>query len=204
MNTRLLSRSLLTLVPLAALTLAGCSSTPTPPPGQATSAVSYQPGVPGGVRVETRTVTANVSDTDAAARKVTLLTSDGEKTTVKCGPEVINFDQIREGDQLKVKLAEELVIYLADAGAPQQAGGASVVALAAPGAKPGGVAVDTIQVTAKVTAIDPLGRNATLQLPDGSIRRVAVRPDVDLTQRRVGEKVVLRYTEALAISVEKP
>ena len=51
-------------------------------------------------------MTATVTGIDAASRKVTLVTPEGKKTTVKCGPEVINFDQIRVGDQLKVTVTE--------------------------------------------------------------------------------------------------
>jgi hypothetical protein len=63
---------------------------------------------------------------------------------------------------------------------------------------------DTVQVTATVTAIDLKAHKATLQFTDGTTRTIAVRKDVDLTQRKVGEQVVIRSTEALAISVEKP
>jgi hypothetical protein len=45
---------------------------------------------------------------------------------------------------------------------------------------------------------------ATLQFEDGSTKTVAVRPDVDLNKRKVGDKVVIRITEALAIRVVKP
>ena len=88
--------------------------------------------------------------------------------------------------------------------APPSDGGATLVALAPQGAKPGGMMANTVQVTAKVTAIDLQHHRATLQLPDGTTHTVAVRPDVDLTQRKVGEEVVIRCTEALALSVEKP
>ncbi len=154
--------------------------------------------------METHTLTANVTDLDADTRKVTLVNSDGDKTTVKCGPEVINFDQIRVGDQLKVRVTEQLVAYLADAGASWGDGSATTVDLAPEGAKPGGIIADTVQVTAKVVAIDLNHHKATLQFPDGTTRTVAVRPDVDLRQRRVGEEVVIRVTEMLALSVEKP
>jgi phage baseplate assembly protein gpV len=149
-------------------------------------------------------MTATVTDIDAAKRKVTLVTSDGEKTTVKCGPEVINFDQIRVGDQLKATVTEELAVAMAAEGAPPSDGGAAVVALAPKGAKPGGIVANTVQVTAKVTAIDLKHHKATLQFPDGTSKTVAVRPDVDLTQRKVGEEVVIRTTEAVALSVQKP
>lgn len=202
MNTTLLKRSVIALTPAAMLALASCASNPPAP--ETSSSVAYRPGVPGGVRVETHKVTANVTDIDAAKRKVTLRNSDGDKMTVKCGPEVINFDQIRVGDQLKVTVTEELVAYLAAAGASPSDGSAGVVALAPKGAKPGGIIADTVQVTAKVTAIDLQHHKATLQFPDGATRTVAVRPDVDLTRRHVGEEVVIRISEMLAISVERP
>ena len=60
-----------------------------------------------------------------------------------------------------------------------------------------------MQVAATVTAIDLKRHRATLEFADGTTHTVDVRPDVDLTQRKVGEKVVIRATESLAISVEK-
>jgi len=204
MNTNNLKWSLIALTPAVVIALASCSSTPSTPTVQTTSAASFQQGVPGGVVVETHKMTATVTGIDAANRKVTLVTPDGKKTPIKCGPEVINFDQIRVGDQLKVMVTEELAVQMAAEGAPPSDGAATVVALAPKGAKPGGIVANTVQVTAKVTAIDLKHHKATLQFPDGTTRTVAVRKDVDLTQRKVGEEVAIRTTEAVAISVEKP
>lgn len=53
-------------------------------------------------------------------------------------------------------------------------------------------------------AIDAANRRATLQFEDGSTHTFAVRPDVDLAKRKVGDKVVIRLTEALALTVQKP
>jgi len=78
------------------------------------------------------------------------------------------------------------------------------VALAPKGAKPGGVMAETTQVTAKVTAIDVAHRKATLHFEDGSTRTVAVRPDVELGKRKIGDRVIIRVTDALAIKVRKP
>ena len=194
----------LTLLPAALLTFTSCSSTSSKPARETTSSAAYQQGVPGGVVVETHNITATVTGIDAASRIVTLVTPDGKKTPIKCGTEVINFDQIRVGDQLKVTVTEELTVQMAAEGAPPNDGAVTVVALAPKGAKPGGIVANTVQVTAKVTAIDLKHHKATLQFPDGTTRTVAVRKDVDLTQRKVGEKVAIRTTEAVAISVEKP
>jgi hypothetical protein len=200
MKINIVKFTVLTLLPAGLLALTSCSSTPE---GQGTTVVAAEKGVPGGVMVETYQLNATVTGIDAATRKVTFVTPDGKKTTVKAGPDVVNFDQIHVGDQLKFTVSEELVVYLAS-GAPPADGAAGLVALAPKGAKPGVLMANTVQVTAKVTAIDLKHHKATLQLPDGTAKTVAVRPDVDLTQRKVGEEVVIRITEAFAILVEKP
>ena len=201
MKTNLLKWSVTTLTPAAVLALTSCSSTPKTEP---TTTAVYQQGVPGGIVVETYKNSATVTGIDAANRKVTLVTPDGRKETFKAGPEVVNFDQIRVGDQVKATLAQQLVVYMAKDNPPASDGEAALVALAPKGAKPGGLLANTVQVIAKVTAIDLKRHKATLRFPDGTTKTFAVRKDVDLTQRQVGEEVVIRATEALAISVEKP
>jgi hypothetical protein len=201
MNRNILNWAGPALLSAGVLALTSCSSTPA---DQKTTGAAYQEGVPGGVVVETTKETATVTAIDTASRKVTLVTPAGKKDTVTCGPEVINFDQIHVGDQVKITLTEQLAVYMATAGAPPSDGGAAVVVLAPKGAKPGGLVAHTVQVTAKVTAIDLKHHKATLQFPDGTTKTFAVRKDVDLTKRQIGEEVVLRTTEALAISVEKP
>jgi translation elongation factor P/translation initiation factor 5A len=204
MKTNILKWSVISLAPAAMLALASCSSNSSTPAGLTSSSAVYQPGVPGGVMVDTFKMTATVTRIDADKRKVTLLTRDGKETIVKCGPEVINFDQIRVGDQLKIRVTQELAVAMGTAGASSSDGGAEMVALAPKGAMPGGMMAGTVQATAKVTAIDLKHHKATLLLPDGTSKTFAVRPDVDLTQRKVGEEVMLRFTEAMAISVERP
>jgi hypothetical protein len=201
MNINIVKLTATLIAPVAMLVLTSCTSAPS---GKRASAAAYQPGVPGGVRVQAIEETAIVTAVDAATRKVTLATSDGKKSTVKAGPEVVNFAQIAVGDQVKVAIVEELVVYLKAKGELSADGQASAIALAPLGAKPGGAIADTIQVTAKVTAIDLKNHRATLQFPDGSSRTVAVRDDVDLAKRSIGEEVVIRSTEAVAIRVVKP
>ena len=172
--------------------------------GVTAGAASVAKGLPGGVVVQTHRLTATITAIDKANRRLMLLSPDGIKQTVKVGREAVNFDQIRVGDQLTVTVAEELVVSVVGEGESPAAGAADLVVLAPKGAKPGGLVATAQQVTAKVVAIDREQRQATLQFEDGTTRTVAVRPDVDLGKRQVGDKVVIRITEALAISVEKP
>lgn len=164
----------------------------------------YVEGVPGGYRSQTVEVKATVKGISSASRKVTFVSADGVEKTVKAGPNVINFDQIRVGDQIKITLTQEIVVQMAGKGTMPNDATAVVVAGAPKGDKPGGLIAEATQVTATVKAIDPEKRTATLQYEDGSTRTFAVRGDLDLTKRQIGEQVVIRVTEMLAVSIEKP
>ena len=43
-----------------------------------------------------------------------------------------------------------------------------------------------------------------LQFPDDSSKTFTLRSDVDLNKQAVGQEVIIRTTDAMAISVEKP
>jgi hypothetical protein len=183
------------------LAFSSCSSTPA---GEGATLVAAEKGVPGGTVVETYKVTATVTAIDAATRKVTLVTPDGKKNTVTAGPDVVNFGQIQVGDQVKATVAEQLVVFVRRLGEPSNDGAAAAVALAPVGAKPGVLMANTVEVTAKVEALDPEHRKATLRFPDGTSKTLTVRKDVDMTKGKIGDDIVFRTTEALAITVEKP
>lgn len=185
------------------LALTACSTPTPPPPAMGGSAVAFQEGVPGGVIVATLDVSARVTAIDKDNRKVTLLRSDGKQSVVKLGPDVVNFDQIMVGDLVKANVTEELVIFLEDEAAPAKEGAAGMVALAPKGARPGGLVAEVQQVTATVVGIDQTNRTATLRFEGGTTETFSVRDDIDLSQRKVGDRVVFRVTEMIAISVEK-
>jgi len=188
------------LLPAALFTLTSCSSTSTPPPPVGSGRITYTKGVPGGKLVQTVKMTATVTAIDQAKRKATLLASDGKKFTVKVGPEAVNFDQIRVGDHVIADVTEKVVVSLDDKASPSGQGAATVVAQA----PKGGLAAETTQFTATVIAIDLEKRTATLQFEDGITQTFSVRDDVDLSRRKVGERLVFRVTEMIAIWVEKP
>jgi Cu/Ag efflux protein CusF len=196
-----LKSTVLALLPATLLAFSSCS---TEPKHEGVGLEIIQPGEPGGVRVKTYKETARVTGIDKATRKVTLVTKDGAKSTVKAGPEVANFDQLEVGDQVKATVTEQLVVFARNAGEPAGDGAAAALTLAPLGAKPGGLLVNTEEVTAKVKSIDLKHQKATLLFPDGTSHTFKVRPDVDLTKHAAGEDVVFRATEAVAISVEKP
>jgi len=194
----------LVLFPAVFFIILTACATPAPPPqAKGETTVTAAEGVPGGVVVNTVEVHARVVSVDQKKRKATLMDETGEKFTVKVGPEAVNFDQVKKGDLLKVVLTEELVIFLDEEGTETGDAGAGVVALAPKGAKPGGVVAGTVQVVGTIVSIDAKSRTATLRFEDDSTKVFPVRDDIDLSQRKAGERVVFQITEMVAISVEK-
>ncbi|VGO12464.1 hypothetical protein PDESU_01017 [Pontiella desulfatans] len=165
--------------------------------------VGMAEGVPGGVVVSTLEIQAKVVGIDYQAREVALLLPGGIVEVIAVGPEAVNFNQIKKGDMVEAVVTEELVIAMGSSDAELGDGEEAVVVAAAEGEQPGAIAIDTVRETAVVVALDGLSRTASLMFEDGSITTVAVRDDIDLTQHRLGEKIVFESTQMVAISVEK-
>lgn len=179
MNANKLSRSILPLLPVALLALTSCSSTDTSPPPVGSGRITYTKGVPGGEVVQTVKTTAIVGRIDPAKRLVTLRVPNRNEFTVTAGREVVNLEQIGVADQVIATVVEKLVASLDQESTASDG------------------------LTTEVTAIDSSKRTATLRFDDGTTRTFPVRDDLDLSRHKVGEKIVFRFTERIAIRIEK-
>jgi carbon starvation protein CstA len=180
-------------------TLASCASKP-PPPSEETTVIESRDGA---AIVETFQGTATVAAINFDTRKVTLLFSDARQATYKADKQVVNFDQIKVGDQVKATVIEELAVFLRKGEPRPSTGVGAAVALTPLGARPGIVVADSTEVTATVTAVDTKARTVRLQFLDGTRKTVKVGKSVDLTKVRPGDGVTAQLTEAVAIVVEK-
>jgi hypothetical protein len=170
----------------------------------ATTTMKKHAGESGTITVMTATATATVQAVDTDKRTVTLKMPDGKEKMFKLGKDVKNFDKIKVGDKVKATYVEELAVYLSKAGPPPGAEGVSEVMLAPKGSMPGAVTADTIEMTAKVKSINSKKRTVTLIGPEGNTKTLKVPKTVNLKQVKKGDDVTVRYTEALALKVEKP
>ena len=162
-----------------------------------------QEGVPGGVTTEVEEIRAVVSAIDHAKRTFTLQDAQGHRRTLQAVPEMVNFPQLKVGDKVKATVTVERVIYLQEPDAVATPdGGAALLATAPAGSKPGMLMADTVEVTARVKAIDTTQHTATLEFADGSSKVVKVRPDVALKTEYLNRQVVIRLTSAFAVGVE--
>ena len=83
-------------------------------------------------------------------------------------------------------------------------GFAALLAACAPGTAPLTLS-DTVQASATVESVDAATRRVRLLRPDGRAMVVQAGPSVrNFEQLRAGDRVTVRYTEALAAEVVKP
>ena len=70
---------------------------------------------------------------------------------------------------------------------------------------PAGIEINTIDVSATVQAIDRENRAVTLKRADGRLVKTNVDESVKAFDTlKVGDTVHVRYTQAVAVAVEKP
>jgi hypothetical protein len=168
------------------------------------TSTAYREGVPGGTWVESYRVPVTVAAVDPSSRKVTLVASDHSRNTFTAGPDFNGFDQLQVGDQIQAAVARELVVFLRQHGLPPSADTSVAKSLVQEGDQPGVLKTDTVEKTAKVTAISPYRGEATLQFADGTTHNITVRRDVNLWNAKVGEEVVIRTRSAVVLNLEKP
>ena len=150
-------------------------------------------------------LTAEVVGIDRVDRTLMLLGPKGKVVAVEVSHAARNFDQIDVGDQVKIEFYESVALYLGQSGQKPEASAGMVVARAAKGAMPAGVEVEAVDVSATVQAIDRPNRTVTLKGADGKLVTTKVDKSVKAFDTlKVGDSVHARYTEAVAISVEKP
>jgi hypothetical protein len=148
--------------------------------------------------------TATVEAIDHATRIVTLKGPKGNSVTFKASDEVRNLAQVKAGDEVKFAYYESLAVRVLNKGeAFPAASESSEAARAKKGDMPSGVVGKEMTANVTITAIDKATKTATLKREDGkSVTLTPLRPE-KLDEVKVGDRLVLTYTEAVAIKVEK-
>jgi hypothetical protein len=164
------------------------------------AAPAEQPRV---VKERAAVMTATVQAIDLNTRIVTLKGPKGEVRDIKVGEEAVNLPQVKVGDLVTVKYYESLAIEVIKPGTVSGAGEKSAIVRAKPGEMPGGMAARQSTVTATVTAIDKKKGTISLKGPEGKTVVAKAEDPKNLDKVKVGDELMITYTEALAISVEK-
>ena len=200
MKTKTYKLAMLALMPAAMLTLSGCWTAPTD-----ISAPTGSPSLVGStIVVETFKTHMMVQSINASKRQVVLRCKDGTSVACKAGPQVVNFDQIQVGDRVKATVANEFGIFLVKNGPLPSAGAGIVVDEAGKGALPGGIVLETKDITARVISYDRSYRLLTLEYADGHTKAFKIPLHSEMMKVQKGDDVVVRTAESMAVRIEKP
>jgi hypothetical protein len=205
-------RALPVLGCLLAAALTACSSEhkakePAPAAAAAPKTPAAAPQEPLTVRDSIdATVTAKVKAVDHATRVVTLRDDAGHEETFVVDKAVRRLDEVSVGDSVKASYKASLLAELRPPTAEEaahplaavEAGGRSPQ-----GAAPAAGAAQAFRVVTTVEAVDVPNMRVTLRGPMGDLAVVKGRNPENVKRLKVGDTIVITYTEAMVLSLEK-
>ena len=159
---------------------------------------------PGGIAIATVQVTATVTSVDQAKRTVTLKMPNGATRTFKVHKDVASFQQLKTGDKIQATLLEALAVVVRKSKERPGVSETTRVMLMPKGASPTMVEADTWRITGRIQSVDTSNRTVTVTGPNQRSRVFKVGPNVNLSKLKAGDDIIVRFTEALAISLHKP
>jgi hypothetical protein len=167
--------------------------------GAYSGALAQKPVTQGAAVTETATIVA----IDSTNRLVTLKDKDGITDTIQVGPDMKRFSELKVGDVVTFRYYESVVYAIQKPGdkAPAPATGGLVRGT---GPKPGGTLSEQLTAVVTIQAIDAKTPSVTIKTEDGNVMSFRIEDPKNLTGVKVGDRVQITYTRALAISVEAP
>ena len=151
-------------------------------------------------------VRAKVVEIDQKSRIATLQGPKGNIVIVDVPADVKNLEQVRAGDDLVFRYAAAVLAKLEKvrgAGGIRETVETTEKASAPAGAMPGTAGRRTVDILAKVSAVNTKARTVTLR---GATRTVTlpVPQDTDIKAFKVGDDVRATIIEAAVLNVERP
>ncbi len=152
------------------------------------------------------TLTASVEAIDPATREMTLKGPLGDTATFTVDKRVKRLDEVKVGDLVRadyyISIAAEVRKPTAEE-AKHPLAVLDAAAKAPPGTEPAAGGLRRFKVVTTIEGLDRPTQTVTVKGPRGNYLTARVADPSRLTQVRIGETVVITYTEALAISLEK-
>lgn len=152
------------------------------------------------VAVQETEAVVTVTKVDKAARTVTFRGPKGGVATLDVPREAQNLDQVKPGQQYRLKYVEAVAVEIRKGGAPAAAE-SEQVKLAPKGAKPGGTIVRTQHLAGVVDAVDYTNRYIAVRGPKGNIVSLKAADDLPLGELSAGDRISVIHTGALAIEM---
>jgi hypothetical protein len=147
---------------------------------------------------------AVVDAVDREARTITLKGPQGNTRTIQARADSNNIDKIEVGDQVNVEYIQNMSIEVfANDGMEPGSGMMAATGINKEGETPAGMEVLTSVTTAVVEDINIEANTFKLRWPEGEVLQYEAQDPENLKKADVGDIVVITYTQAVAISVEK-
>ena len=182
--------------------VAACASkAPTPP--APTVAAAERSTATGGSRQREVTVFATVEKVDVADRTVTLRGPDGTIETLRVPPEARNLAQVKKGDAVVATYCQSVAFEIVKPGEAKLGVTAEEgAARAEPGERPGAIGARIVTIVADIVKLDRQNSTAVLKGPEGKTMTVNVENPENFDKVKVGDRVEITLTEAVAIDVQ--
>jgi hypothetical protein len=162
----------------------------------------FEKSKPSGLKARTVKVVATVEAIDLDKRTVTLKGPQGNIFELKVQERVKNLSQVKVGDQVNVRYHEAVAIKVLEPGSAEAKQTTTSVESAKPGEKPAGAVTKKTTMTAVIEAIDAKNQIVTFKGSEGNTIDLKVKDPKYLEKVKVGDRLTVEYTQALAVSVE--
>lgn len=158
--------------------------------------------LPGVIEGRVSVMTATVVDLDLQKRIVTLQNREGDIQDFRVGEDAVNLPQVKVGDTVTIKFYESVAVEAIKPGMASASGQNTTIVRAKPGEMPKAMVTHQMAMTATVKAIDMQSGSISLMGPRGKTVKVKVEDTGNLDKLKVGDELMIVFTEAQAISVE--
>ena len=153
---------------------------------------------------QTVILTAMVEAINHETREVTLRGPEGKTVSFVASTDARTLPQVQVGDIVMAEYEQTMSIEVfAYDGSEPGAGELAVAGRSEEGEMPALAAIDAMVVTATVEEINLEANTFKLRGPSGAVKEYTARDPENLKKAEVGDIVVITYTEAIALSVEK-
>ena len=146
-------------------------------------------------------ITATVEAIDLKAGTATLKGPEGNSLVVKAR-DPKNLKKAKVGDQVVAKYRETLSGHVKQPGEQAPKEQVTESATNQPQGAPGAAGSRTIVATVTITAINTNAGTATFKGPEGNSVTVKARDPKNLKKVKVGDELVVKYSEAIAVSLK--
>jgi Cu/Ag efflux protein CusF len=151
-------------------------------------------------------LTATVEEVNQDEREITLQGPEGKTRTFQVDERVQRLEEFQAGDQVNVTFYRSLAAELREPTEQEKQQPLQIMGQARrtpPDAQPGAAGIEQIKAVGTIESIDTENQTVEIKGPEGNTHALTVEDPTRLEQVQEGDTVVVTFTEALAISLEK-